>query len=130
MADLLGFEARGIEIAPDLVREARGLAERYESNARFAQGSYIPEGYRWVSDSGDERMGTVGIGESAYPALGEELSDFDWVFAYPWPGEAELLRDLVERCGAPRTKLLLHGWDGGVAVQRPPGSSPTPNRTQ
>ncbi len=119
MADLLGFEACGIEIAPELVAEARGLAERYGSAARFATGSFIPAGYSWVSETGDTRMGTVGIGAPAYAELRYELADFDWVYAYPWPGEAEVLRDVVQRCGGPRPRLLLHRYTGGLEFDRP-----------
>jgi SAM-dependent methyltransferase len=116
MADLLGFEACGIEIAPELVREARGLAERHSSAARFATGSYIPAGYRYVSADGDTRMGTVAIGEPAYEELQYELSDFDWVYAFPWPGETEVIRDVMRRSGAPRSHLLLHGYSGGLEL--------------
>ncbi len=119
MADLLGFEACGIEIAPDLVKEARQLAKRYGSAARFATGSFIPAGYTWVSKTGDTRMGTVGVAEPAYAELSYELADFDWVYAYPWPGEAEVLRDLMMRCGGPRARLLLHRYSGGLELDPP-----------
>lgn len=109
MADMLGFEAYGIEILPELVDEARQLAERHESSAKFAHGSFLPADYRWVSETGDTRLGSVVVGESAYPALGRDLADFDVLFAYPWPGQTEILRDLVERAGAPHARLLLHG---------------------
>ena len=107
MADLLGFEAFGIEIDAELVSEARDLAARYGSGARFATGSYVPSGYQFVSEHGDTRMGAVGLAEPAYPELGHELADFDWVYAYPWPGEEEVVRDLMRRCGAGHAKLLL-----------------------
>lgn len=119
MADLLGFEAYGIEIAPELVAEARGLAQRFESGARFATGSYLPTGYRFESATGDTRMGTVGISEPAYAELRYELADFDWVYAYPWPGETEVLRDVMRRCAAPGAQLLLHGYAGGLEFDSP-----------
>lgn len=109
MADLLGFEAYGIEIDGDLVAVARSLAERHGSGARFATGSFVPEGYVWRSGTGDDRLGTIEVGEPAYEELGLELRDFDVVFAYPWHGEAPLLRDIVRRCGAPDVTLLLYG---------------------
>jgi hypothetical protein len=120
MADLLGFEACGIEIAPELVSEARRLAKRYDSGARFATGSFLPAGYRWISETGDTRMGTVGIGESAYSELRYELADFDWVYAFPWPGETEVLRDVMRRFGSPHASLLLHGYSGGLELYRTP----------
>lgn len=119
MADLLGFEACGIEIAPELVTEARGLAQRFESGARFATGSYLPVGYRFESKTGDSRMGTVGVSGSAYAELRYELADFDWVYAYPWPGETEVVRDVMRRCAAPGAQLLLHGYAGGLEFDSP-----------
>ena len=119
MADLLGFEACGIEIAPELVSEARGLARRYGSRARFATGSFLPAGYHYASETGDTRMGTVGISEPAYPELRYELADFDWVYAFPWPGETEVLRDVMRCHGAPGAQLLLHGYNGGLEFDRP-----------
>lgn len=118
MADLLGFEACGIEISPELVGEARGLARRYGSSALFAVGSFLPADYRWESESGDTRMGTVALGKPAYAELQSDLADFDWIYAYPWPGESEVLRDVVWRHGAPGAKLLLHGYGGGLELHR------------
>lgn len=117
MADLLGFEAYGIEIDPRLVAVARSLAERHESAARFAAGSFVPSGYVWKSSTGDERLGTIGLGQPAYAELGRELSDFDVVFAYPWDGEAPVLRDIMRRRGSPSATLLLYGKTSGVEVE-------------
>ena len=114
MADLLGIEACGIEIAPELVTEGRELAERYGSGAHFATGSFLPPGYQWISKTGDTRMGALGIGESAYSELGYDLADFDWVYAYPWPGETDVLHDVMQCFGAPDARLLLHGYAGGL----------------
>lgn len=115
MADLLGFEAYGIELDADLVRVARELAARHGSDARFVQGSFLPADYRWRSLSGDERTGTIGAGESAYPELGCLLEDFDLVFAYPWDGEEALMRDLMERHGNRRGSFLVQGSEGKVS---------------
>lgn len=126
MADLLGFEAYGIEIDAELVAHARSLARRHGSGARFAVGSYLPDGYIWKSSSGDERLGTIARGEAAYAELGHELSDFDVVFAYPWYGDAPVLHDLVARRGAPGATLLLHDHPPGTAAGlRGVGAAPT-----
>lgn len=109
MADLLGFEAYGIEIDPQLVAVARLLAQKYRSGARFAVGSFVPSGYVWTSEEGDDRLGTVALGEPGYAELGRDLSYFDVVFAYPWDGEEPVLRDILRRHGAPSATLLLHG---------------------
>lgn len=109
MADLLGFDACGIEIDADLVVIARRLADKYESTARFAHGSFLPTGYEYRDPKGDGRLGTLVHGKSAYPALGRSLADFDIVFAYPWDGESEMLKDLMQRHAGGDTQLLLYG---------------------
>jgi hypothetical protein len=112
-ADLLGFEAYGIELDAELVRMARALAARVGSQARFAAGSFLPTGYEWA----DGRTGTIGEGESGYLALGRALEDFDVVFGYPWDGEAPMMLDLMRRYGAPEAIFLLNRPNGVKAYQ-------------
>jgi hypothetical protein len=112
MADLLGFDATGIELDAQLVATARELATRYETRARFAVGSFVPAGYRWKPPTGDGRLGTIGDGTSAYPALGHPLEDFDIVYAYPWIGEEAMMLDLMRCYGRRGARLLLHENDG------------------
>ncbi|MBX6364336.1 MAG: hypothetical protein IRZ00_10755 [Gemmatimonadetes bacterium] len=109
MADLLGLEAYGIELDAGLVEIARGLAARHGSGARFAVGSFLPTGYEWRSPTRDSRLGTIGRGPSGYLELKRPLDDFDVVFAYPWDGEAPIMRDVMRRYGAPGARLILHG---------------------
>lgn len=114
MADMLGFEAYGIELDADLVRTARTLATRFDSHARFAAGSFLPAGYVWRPSSGDGRIATIGDGVSGYRELGHPLDDFDVVFGYPWGGEEPMMRDLMTAYGAPDALLLLNTVNGGV----------------
>ncbi len=109
IADLLGFEAYGIELDPQLVVLARELARKHGSAARFAQGSFLPAGYRWQAGDGDSRLGTIGVGRPGYAELGHELPDFDVVWAYPWTGEEPIMRDIMRRCGRAGGCLVLHG---------------------
>ena len=118
MADLLGFEAYGIELDSDLVGIARKLATRFRSNARFAAGSFLPAGYRWRSATGDDRIGTIGHGASAYPELQHPLEDFDLVYAFPWPGEEPMMLDLMRCYGGSASRLVLNGGPDGVRVFR------------
>jgi hypothetical protein len=117
MADLLGFEAYGIELDPGLVDVARRLAKQFDSGARFAAGSFLPSGYKWRPVSGDGRLGTIGVGMSAYPSLGHPLDDFDLVYGYPWDGEAPMMLDLMRAYGSSKACLLLNG-DEGVQLYR------------
>lgn len=118
MADLLGFEAYGIELDPKLVEMARGLAERYGSGATFVAGSFVPSGYRWKSRTGDDRIGTIGYGQSGYPELKHPLDDFDIVYAYPWSGEEPMMLDLMAAYGDRGARLVLHGGPQGARVYR------------
>jgi len=118
MADLLGFEAYGIELDPTLVQMARELATKYDSHARFADGSFLPGGYVWKHRSGDRRLGTIGEGTSGYMELGHPLEDFDIVFAFPWTGEEPMMHDVMRRYGGRHARLLLYGITNGVEVYR------------
>jgi hypothetical protein len=118
IADLLGFDAYGIELESDLVASARALAKKFDSRARFAVGSFLPNGYEWRSKDGDHRIGTLGIGPSAYRELGYALDDFDLVWGYPWDGEQELMLDLMNRYGRSDAILLLNHVTDGVLAYR------------
>jgi hypothetical protein len=118
IADLMGFEAYGIELDPDLVATARELARKYDSRARFVVGSFLPTGYEWRPSHGDGRTGTLGTGESGYRELGHSLDDFDVVFGYPWDGEGDLMLDLMKRYGRADAILLLNHVTDGVVAYR------------
>jgi hypothetical protein len=116
MADLLGFDAYGIEIDRDLVDQARDLARKTGSKACFTVGSFLPTGYQW-RDRGDSRLGTIGHGDSGYLKLGKPLEDFDVVFGYPWAGEEPMMHDLMKVHGRADARFLLH-TGSGVTVYR------------
>jgi hypothetical protein len=108
MADLLGFDAHGIELDGRLVKSGQELAQKYGSKARLVEGSFLPAGYRWRGN-GDDRMGTIGEGRSGYLELGMPLESFDVVFGYPWDGEAPLMRDVMKQYGRADARLILGG---------------------
>ena len=112
MADLLGYEAYGIEVDAELVEVARRLAERFGSGARFAAGSFIPSGYKTRSRRADPRLGTIDQGSSAYPELGRPLEDFDLVYGYPWSGEESVMVDIMRCYGAREARLLINAGEG------------------
>lgn len=114
MADLLGFEAYGIELDGALVETARELATKYDSRATFAAGSFLPTGYQYRSETGDRRTGTIGQGESGYLLLRRPLEDFDLVYGYPWSGEEGVMLDVMRRYGRPDARLMLHTGRLGI----------------
>jgi hypothetical protein len=118
MADLMGFDACGIELDAALVDTAREAAARHRSGARFVAGSFLPAGYEFQARDGDGRTGTISEGPSGYLRLGRALDDFDVVFGYPWGGEAPLMLDLMRRYGAPDALLLLYDTEGRVRTYR------------
>jgi hypothetical protein len=118
MADLLGFEACGIELDEALVTTARDLATRFDSRAQFAAASLLPEGYRWRARNGDSRTGTLGTGPSGYLELGHSLDEFDVVFGYAWDGEEPVMHDIMKRYGRAGALLLLHSASEGVTAWR------------
>ncbi len=118
LADVMGFEAYGIELDASLVTTARALATRFDSRARFVSGSFIPTGYKWQSREVDDTTGNTGAGPSGYLQLGRALDDFDVVFGYPWGGEAPMMLDIMKRYGSPDALLLLHDTNDGVRAYR------------
>ena len=118
MADLLGYEAYGIELDEELVAVSLEMATRYESGARFAAGSFLPAGYAWSPKDGDGRLGAVGEGKSGYLQLGHPLDDFDLVYAFPWGGEEAMMHDLMRQYGGPGAGLLLNRVSGDVELFR------------
>lgn len=110
LAALLDYDACGIEIEESLVAEARALAEEFDLPAEFVRGSFVPRGaedrvhaggtYSWLTTEGDD----------AYDDLDLEVSDFDVVFAYPWPDEEAVVCDLFDRyAGAGAVLATYHG---------------------
>ncbi|MGH7504466.1 MAG: hypothetical protein ACRELX_02395 [Longimicrobiales bacterium] len=126
MADLLGFDAAGIELDASLVAIARDLARRHDSRARFVEGSFLPAGYEWCSESGDRRLGTIGVGDAGYTELGVALADFDLVFGYPWSGEEPMMLDIMRRHGGAGARLLVHGPGREVRTFRAGELQPSP----
>ena len=123
MADMLGFEAYGIEIDAELVNTARELAKKHNSKAQFAAGSFLPAGYVYRSSTGDRRLGTIGEGRSGYLELGRPLEDFDVVYGYPWSGEDLVMHDVMRRYAADGARFIVHGATPVVHTLRNPQRS-------
>ena len=117
-AGLLGYEAYGIEIDPKLVRQAEMLAEKYETNAEFSFGSFIPDGYKWSAQFEDEFFKTILDDRDGYGDLDMELRDFDLVYGYPWPGERLFFRDIMDRFGRKGALFMTYDVREGIIVER------------
>lgn len=119
IADLLGFEAYGIEIEPALVRRSVELAERIGSRATFAEGTFVTPEYQESIEllSGD--LHTPTSGACAFEELDLQLTDFDLVYAFPWPGEEDWIHEMMRRHGRPDVILLTYGVTEGFQVTQP-----------
>jgi hypothetical protein len=118
MASRLGFEACGIEIEPELVELADTLAGKYHADAQFVCGSFVPEAFEPNLRLGDEFFRTDATARSAYDELDRELSDFEVVYAYPWPDEHQLFRSIMRQCGAPGALLIRYDNREGFSTHR------------
>jgi hypothetical protein len=102
---LLGLEAHGIEIEGDLVTSANELLAEHDLSATTVQGSFVPTDF--IDEGLDDLETRTVLGQpDAYDNLGRDLDDFDLVFAYPWPTEEELYREIFRR-GADYGAILL-----------------------
>jgi hypothetical protein len=118
LASLVGFDAVGIEIEPNLVNMARELATGHGIDAEFSCGSFVPDGIETSVDlSGDVNWLST-TGEDGYIQLELEADDFDLVFAYPWPGEEQVIFDLFAETAAVGALVLTYHGIEGVRLQR------------
>jgi len=123
LADMLGFQACGIEIDRDLVDVASELAEDFDAPVEFIHGSFIPPGHESNAEQAyaEHDGGVVWLStevDRAYDELGLDPDDFDLIFAYPWPGEEVVVDDLFARCAADGALLLTYGQGNSVRLQR------------
>ncbi len=118
MASRMGFDAYGIESEPDLVEMSRTFARTYGPDARFTRGSFIPDEFEWNAADGDEMHWTEVDAPAAYDELEMELSDFDLVYAFPWPDEHVLFRNIMRKCGHRDALLLSYDSREGIQLVR------------
>ena len=118
LAAELGFDAIGIEIEPALVEIAESLAADHEVDVEFACGSYVPNGAEPFVDIAGEVTWLRTDRPDSYADLDLEPEDFDLIYAYPWPGEEQVIFDLFENCAAVGSLLLTYHSQDGLRLQR------------
>lgn len=112
MAACQGFHACGIEIDEGLVDEADALAEDLGLDVEFACGTFVPEGGEDLTDVPQEFGWLSAGGACGHELLGVGPEEFDLVFAYPWPGEEQVIDGLFERYAGDSALLLtFHGME-------------------
>jgi hypothetical protein len=118
LAAMIGFDAVGIEIEPELVALSRQLADDHHVDVEFIEGSFLPPGAEELVDQQADVTWLRSDGSDAYAELDLEPDDFDVVFAYPWPGEEKIVFDVFATYAATGALLItFHGQDG-IQIQR------------
>jgi hypothetical protein len=118
LAELIGFDAVGIEIEPRLVEMAWRLAEDHNVNVQFACGSFLPAGAHVPPESLAGIMWLTEEGSDGYEMLQLDPDDFDLVFSYHWPGEEQVIFDVFEASAAVGALLLTYHGQDGMKLQR------------
>ncbi|HEX5138048.1 MAG TPA: hypothetical protein VFY93_13815 [Planctomycetota bacterium] len=106
MAACQGFNACGIEIDADLVDAATVFAADLGLDVEFVCGTFVPPGGEDLTDVPQEFGWLSAAGACGHELLGVDPDEFDLVFAYPWPGEEEVLENLFERFAGDSALLL------------------------
>lgn len=118
LAALAGLESYAIEINRDLVDQAERLMRDQGIDLTIAQGSLVPEGGDEIVDDMAQQAWLLTNEHPAYDELGLDPTDFDIIFAYPWPGEEDLIEALFEAFAAEGALLLTYHGMNEIKLQR------------
>ena len=129
LAALLGYEAYGIEIDEELVRRSRASARRLRIPVTMLCTCFLPAGYA-ASAGGDGVALVTPASVRAHHATSEAreplrydgmeiaIADIGLFFAYPWPEERELIRQLFEAVAGVGALLVVYHTDTDLRVWR------------
>jgi hypothetical protein len=118
LAEIIGFDAAGIEIESRLVAMAEDLAADHGMSAQFACGSFLPAGAEPRADHLADVAWLTTTGPDGYCELELEPDDFDLIYAYPWPGEEQVIFDVFSQYAAVGSLLLTYHGQEGLRLQR------------
>jgi hypothetical protein len=129
LAALLGYEAYGLEIDAELVRRSRAIARRLGIRVTVLCTSLFPEGY--VASAGvhgaalvtpasvrDHHDTAEARGPLRYDGMESAIADIGLFFAYPWPEERALMRQLFEAVAREGAILVVYHTDTDIRVLR------------
>ncbi|MHC4407761.1 MAG: hypothetical protein ACYS0E_12195 [Planctomycetota bacterium] len=114
LAAMLDYDAHAIEIESDLVEAGEALCAEFDLDVEQVAGTFVPDASQdLVAGAGDELDWLQPGGADAYELFGRDPEEFDLVFAYPWPGEEEVIEQLFDRhAGSGAVLLTFHGLEG------------------
>lgn len=127
LAALLGYDAYGIEIEPELAAISREMAHDLDLPVEILCTSYIPEGYESYSGVGGEDLvksrtfaypGEATDLEPRYEGMAFDIAEIDLFFAYPWPEEQELMQKLFNAVAMEGAILIAYHSAREICVYR------------
>ena len=127
LAALLGYEAYGIEIQPELVDISREMARELDIPVEILCTSYIPEGFETYAGVGGEELvksrsfaypGETNEVERQYDGMAYDIAEIDLFFAYPWPEEQELMQHLFDAVAMEGAILIAYHSAKEICVYR------------
>lgn len=126
LAALLGYEAYGIEMQPELVDLSREIARELDIPVEILCTSYIPDGFETYSGLGGEELvqsrtfSYPGANEMAlqYEGMAYDIAEIDVFFVYPWPEEQELMQQLFDAVAADGAILIAYHSAREICVYR------------
>ena len=96
--------------------QSLALAQQHRSRATFAHGSFLPDAARNDIEHESADFLTIRDGEPAYNELGMRLTDFDVIYAFPWPGEEDRFLNLTHRHARKDARVLLYNSVDGYQL--------------
>lgn len=101
LAVMLGFKSHGIELETELLAQARPLAASYGLDVEFYCASYKPLDPR-----------------SSIEPLAFSATDFDVIYAYLWPAEADAVLALFDQFARSDSLLITYHGGGKISAWR------------
>ncbi len=117
MASRMGFDAFGIEAEEGLIDISNSLCAKYDSQAVFAHGSFIPDEFEWQPSADEDVDRTEVDAAAAYYLFDMEIRDFDLVYAYPWPDEHGLFRSIFRQFSQPGATFMIYDSREGLLIE-------------
>jgi len=129
LAAVLGYKAYGLEIDEELVRRSRALARRLRIPVTMLCTSFLPAGYTACAGSDGAALVTPASvsadhdtaearGPLRYTGMEVAIADIGLFFAYPWPEERALMRQLFEAVAREEALLVVYHTDTDIRVWR------------
>ncbi|HAV14030.1 MAG TPA: hypothetical protein DCX06_11160 [Opitutae bacterium] len=119
-AALLGYDASGIEIEPQLVEKAEALLADEGIDAEFLTISYIPEGYIIYDALSGHDIVRDDSYSSDYPTrydgMDIDIEEIDLFFVYPWPGEQDMMLKLFDAVAGEGAILVAYYGDQDICI--------------